>query len=114
MSITKLLLSFSVSVLCWSASSAQIVYKTKYPRQANVKVYVTQYKQDADLVVFKTPHLANSQGNKGQWYFTANEGEANKRIYYIEHKEEADLQVYFTTNAAEAGWQKKKKSYIME
>ncbi len=105
------------SVICVAGlisykAAAQIVMTTPYVKQANIKVYVTEYKADADLVVFRTPFMENSYGNKGMWYYTRNAGEANKKIYYMKHKEEADLKVYFTTNEKEAGWQNKKKTYL--
>ncbi len=115
MSIQKYVMASALCIAGLTASiksNAQIVATTDYVKQANVKVFVTQYKMDADVVVYKTPFLKNAVGNNGKWYFTASQGEANKKIYYIKHKEEADVIVYFTNNSAEAGWVNKKKRYL--
>ena len=115
MSIQKYVLALATCLAALSASvkaDGQIVTTTDYAKQANVKVFVTQYKLDADVVVFKTPFLQNSMGNRGVWYFTKSAGEANKKVFYIKHKEEADVVVYFTNKSSEAGWINKKKRYL--
>ena len=103
----------TIAMFTTGRSYGQIVSFTERAKEANVKIFVTPYMMDADVVVFKTPFLNNSIGNKGQWYVTGNPGEAMKKIYIIKHKEESDLKVYFTTNSAEAGWKNKKKRYMM-
>ena len=95
-------------------SNGQVVFKTTFPEDANVKVFVTQYKRDADLVVFKTPFIHNADGNNGSWYFTPYQGEANKRIIFLPSKDNADLTIFWTNKKEEAGWQNKKKKYLMQ
>ncbi len=117
MSIQKYFSILAIGVLSLSASvtaSAQIVGVTKFVKQANVKVYVTTYAAEADVIVFKTPFLKNSTGNKGWWYFSTIDGEINKRICYVAGKEIADLVVYYTNDKNEAGWKNRKKRYMME
>lgn len=116
MSIQKYVAATIIGISALAAASstvqAQIVHTVDYQKQANVKVFVTPYKYEADLVVYKTQFVQNSYGNKGIWYYTKNPAAANKKIYFIKHREEADLVVCFTTNSKEAGWQKKKKQYL--
>ncbi len=96
-----------------SKLEAQVVYKTDFPKDANVKVYVTSYQKEADVVVFKTPFIHNADGNNGLWYFTPYSGEANKKICYTLAKDNADLIVFWTTKKEDAGWLNKKKKYLM-
>ena len=116
MSLQKFLpaVALSAIALCqFSPAKAQMVYVTKNAGEATVKVYTTYYKDEADVVVFKTPFVKNAQGNKGQWHFTKFSGEADKRIFYTGYKAGADVIVYFTTEAKEAGWKNKKKRFLM-
>ena len=102
-----------IILFCASGISfGQSVYVAKYAREANVKVCVTTYKAEADVVVFKTPFFNNSVGNKGVWYFAPTAAEAYKKIFYIQYKHDADLVVYFTTNKEDAGWINKKKKHL--
>lgn len=116
MSIQKLLQSALFVFIFVTSLSAygQVVYKTQFVEDANVKVYVTQYKQEADVVVFKTPFIHNADGNSGCWYFTPYQGEANKRIFFMPSKDNSNLIIYWTNNKDEAGWQNKKKKYLMK
>ena len=78
-----------------------------------VKVQVSDYKYEADLVVYKTTYKYEADGNKGVWYFTDYKYDAKKKIYFTDYKYEADLVIYFTTYKYEAGWQKKEKQHLM-
>lgn len=116
MSIQKYALATIIGISALTAASskvnAQIVHMVEHQKQANIKVFVTPYKREADVVVYKTQFIQNSDGNKGIWYYTKNPAAANKKIYYIKHREEADVVVYFTSRSKEAGWQNKKKEYL--
>ena len=116
MSLQKFLPAAALSILAlcrFSSANAQLVYVTKNPAEATVRVFVTTYRNDADVIVFKTPFAKNCVGNKGLWYFPKFSGEADKRIYLVDSKLTADLVVFYTPNSAEAGWKNKKKRFIM-
>ena len=103
-----------ISVLCISgAAKAQVVFETKAVKQANVKVFVTNYASEADVVVFKTPFINNARSNNGQWYFAGTSGEAGKRICYVPSKEVADIVICYTTDSKQAGWKNKRKAHFM-
>ncbi len=93
---------------------AQVVGVAKAANQANVRVFLTTYAAEADVIVFKTPFAKNAGGNKGLWYFSTIDGEINKRIWFAPNKENADLLVFYTNNKDEAGWKNGKKRYLME
>lgn len=97
-----------------SRSNAQVVIETKVLKEANVKIYLTNYPADADVVVFKTPFIDRAQGNKGIWYFTDMSGWANKKICYVSGKDIANIVVCFTDDAKQAGWRSKKKQHFMD
>ena len=102
-----------MSLFLSRSADGQMVTIVDRQKEANVKIFETPYKMNADVIVFKTPYVENSVGNRGMWYFTHVMGEANKKIYFIKHREEADLVVYFTDKSQEAGWKNRKKKYIM-
>ncbi len=117
MSIQKYATALTLSILSLFAANAvnaQVVSETKFAKQANVKVFVTTYIGDADVVVFKTPFIKNAYGNKGQWYITTASGEANKTICYVPSKEVADIVVMFTPDSKQAGWKNKKKKHFLD
>ena len=102
-----------ISLCNTAAAHAQTVFVAKHAKDATVRVYVTTYKGEADVVVFKTPFIKNAEGNKGQWYFTKFSGQADKRICYTDTKLNADVVVFFTPEIKDAGWKNKKKRFLM-
>ena len=72
---------------------------------------MTQYKSDADLVVYKCAYKSDAQGNKGLWYFTDYKSDAKVKIYFTDYKSEADIVIYFTTYKSDACWRNSQKRY---
>lgn len=92
------------AILCMSAlfsAKGQTVFTCEYRTEADVKVYVTNYRNEAD-------------GNRGMWYFVEYRTEAKKKIYFVNYRNEADLVIYFTHYRNEAGWRNEKKEHLME
>ncbi len=117
MSIQKYASALALSIITLFAANsvnAQVVSETKSVKEANVKVFVTTYVSDADVVAFKTPFIKNAYGNKGIWYVTSTSGEANKTICYVPSKEIADVVVFFTPDSKLAGWKNKKKKHFLD
>ena len=79
-----------------------------------MKVYVTNYRNEADLVVYKCDYRNEASGNRGLWYFVEYRTEAKKKIYFVNYRNEADLVIYFTHYRNEAGWRNEKKEHLME
>ena len=71
-----------------------------------MKVYVTNYKSEADLVVYRCDYRSDANGNDGLWYFV------KKRIDFVNYRSEADVVIYFTSYRSEAGWRDKSKQYL--
>ena len=80
---------------------------------ADVKVYVTQYKSDADLVVYKCSYKSDAQDNKGLWYFAQYKSDAKKVIYFVDYKSDADLVIYFSEYKSDAGLRNNSKKHLM-
>lgn len=102
------------TLLAANKAKAQVVTEVKTVKEANVKVFVTEYAMDADVVVFKTPFIKNAYGNKGIWYFTSVNGEANKRICFVPSKQLANIVICYTTDSKQAGWKNKRKQHFMD
>ncbi len=65
-----------------------------------MKVHVTKYKSEADLVVYKCKYKSEAEDNKGLWFF-------------VNYKSEADIVIYFTDYKSEAGWRNNSKKHLM-
>ena len=105
--ILSLVLFCGISV----AGYSQKVYCSNSKIEAKVTVYVTPYKSNADLVVYKCNHT-EARGNKGWWYFTKNYPDADIVIYFTENHPDADIVIYFTENHPEAGWRNEHKKHL--
>ena len=77
-----------------------------------MKVYVTNYKSEADLVVYRCDYRSDVNGNDGLWYFVKYKSDAKKRIYFVNCRSEADVVIYFTSYRSETGWRDKSKQYL--
>ena len=78
-----------------------------------MKVYVADYKSDADLVVYKCSYKSDATGNNGLWHFVNYRSDAKKKIFFVDYKSDADLVIYFTNYKSEAGWRNKSKQHLM-
>lgn len=78
-------------------AKAQTVYSCQYKSEADVKVHVTKYKSEADLVVYKCKYKS----------------EAKKKLFFVNYMSEADIVIYFTDYKSEAGWRNNSKKHLM-
>ena len=79
----------------------------------SVEQIIRSYKNNADLVVYKTDYKNDAGENDGIWYFTEYPGDAKKKIYFTDYKGDADLVIYFSEYKGYAGWQNKSKKHLM-
>lgn len=114
--IHKHLLLLSSFLTLSAAAQAQIVYQAPARSDGEVRVYVTQYRSEADLLVFKTENIgeARSSGNTGVWYFSDIRSTADKRIYITDNRADSDVTVAYTPYRSEAGWLNQRKKQLME
>jgi len=59
------------------------------------KIFVTDNKYDAQLIVFISDDKFSAKDNSGLWYFTNDKYGADLRIFYINDKYDADIIVYY-------------------
>lgn len=107
--LMKLLLIIPVYLLLAVNSFSQQVYSCDYAEDANVKVFVTQYKNEADLVVYRAQYERDGRGNHGVWHFCEYSADANLNVYFTEYEGEADIVIFFTDIKSDAGWRKLEK-----
>lgn len=100
--LTALFATLIIMVGC-NQLNAQIMYKVDDEYDADLKVYVTEYKSQADVVVYVTERQEKAKGDRGIWYFTEWKSEADKKVYFTDWKGEADLIIFYTDWEAEAG-----------
>lgn len=74
---------------------------------SDYKVYVTQKRHEADLIVFKSESLAYAKNSETIWFSTTSKFLSDVSIRYVKNRHNADVIVYFTKNRNEARWTKK-------
>lgn len=92
--ISKLLLLFLMATFSLGAS-AQTVFVEKTPMQKEVRVFVTDQKERADLLVFKVNFSHESNPKKGLWYFSNIRHSNSYRIRFVNYPHQADLVVFY-------------------
>ncbi len=75
---------------------------------------MTEWKSEADLIVYKTDWKSDASKNKGIWFFNEWKSDADKKIYFTSWKSEADVIIYYTKWKSDAGWQKNQKRYFFD
>ena len=80
-----------------------IVIQTKVASAADLKVYVTDTRTEADLIVFES-FDAWAATEPWVWAYTDVEAEADKVVYFSESPWDADLVIYKTDVQPDAGW----------
>jgi len=79
------------------------LYKTDIASEANVKVFVTGIRSEADLVVYETTDTWAATESQ-IWCYTGIQSEADKIVYFTGSAFEADLVIYKTDIQSDAGW----------
>lgn len=99
-----------------AAARAQTVYQTPNRADGEVRVYVTQYRSEADLIVFRSNNIgeARASGNTGVWYFTDTRSLGEKRIFITTNRADSDITIAYTDTRGDAGWRNQQKRQLME
>ena len=79
------------------------VYRVECSAAAELKVYVTDIRMDADLIVFET-HDMWAASEPGIWWYTDILSEADCVVCFTKSPWDADLTIYRTDIPPEAGW----------
>ncbi|MFM2226638.1 MAG: hypothetical protein RJA07_2840 [Bacteroidota bacterium] len=95
-------------------ANAQIVYNSKFSKDAQLKVAVVKFVSDADLIVYQTKYKSEVGNNNGIWYFSQFGSDAHKKIFITPFSTDADLKIFYTKFSSKAGWQNKAKMKLME
>ena len=88
------------------------LFKTDVLSEAELRVYVTDIRPDAHLVIFETTD-AWAATDQPIWCYTEIRGEADKVVYFTNSQGEADLVVFKTDIQPEAGWLDSTKSHLL-
>jgi hypothetical protein len=80
-----------------------LLYRTGIASEADLKVYVTDSRSEADLIVFES-FDAWAAGEPWIWVYTDVEAEADKTVHFTEFLWEADITIYKTDVQPDAGW----------
>ena len=88
------------------------MYRVECSAEADLKVFVTDIRFDADLVVFETDdEWAATEPEI--WYYTGKMSLADWVVCFTDSRWEADLVIYETNIQPDAGWINKSKSHLL-
>jgi hypothetical protein len=88
------------------------MYRVDCSAEAELKVYVTDVRMDADLVVFETSdEWAATEPEI--WYYTDVMSLADRVICFTKSRWEADLVIFKTLILPDAGWIDETKSHLL-
>jgi hypothetical protein len=79
---------------------------------ADLKVFVTDIRSEADLVIHETTDRWAAT-EAPIWCYTDIQSEADKTVCFVASQWESDLVVYKTDIAADAGWQNDAKAGLL-
>ena len=79
------------------------LFKTDIPSAADLKVYVSDVRTDAHLVVYETTD-AWAATVAPIWCYTDIRSEADKSVLFVYSRFDADLVIYRTDIQSDAGW----------
>ena len=88
------------------------VYRVDCSAEAEIKVYVTNIRLDADLIVFETDD-AWAATEPGIWCYTKTMGEADCVVCFTHSPWDADLIIYRTRILPDSGWVNGTKSDLL-
>ena len=88
------------------------LFKINIASEADVRVYVTDDRAEADLIIYETTDEWAATESP-IWYYTDVLGRAERTIYFTNARWEADLIVSKTNIQGEAGWVDRTKEDIL-
>ncbi len=89
-----------------------LLYKTDIVSDADVKVFVTDIRSEADLIAYKTSD-AWAATESQIWCYTDIRSEANKAVCFVDMAFEADIVVFITDIQSDACWVNSGKSGLL-
>jgi len=93
--------------------NAQKIYSCKSYNNADIIAYVTGFKNQADVIVYKCYSEKELNGNSARWFFVTDEKDADFKIYFDEYKTDAKLFIYYTNNKKYAAWRNYSKKRLL-
>jgi hypothetical protein len=89
-------LSVIVFILTAINSHGNTVYVVNNPTPKEIKVFITKYPNQADLLIHEVSHLSKTTPNPNLlWYFVKYPNQANLKIRYVKFENQSDLKIYF-------------------
>ena len=88
------------------------LFRTDVSSVADLKVYVTDVRTDAHLIVYETTD-AWAATEAPIWCYTDIQSEADKSIYFVDSRFDADLVIFRTDIQSDAGWVDSAKSDLL-
>ena len=88
------------------------LFRTDVSSLADLKVYVTDVRTDAHLIVHETTD-AWAATDAPIWCYTDIQSEADKSIYFVDSRFDADLVIFRTDIRSDAGWVDSAKSDLL-
>ena len=82
------------------------------PDRADIKVFITTVRGEADLIVFETTSPWEAT-EPGIWCYVDVRGEAERVAHFTEAQWNADLVVFRTDVISDAGWQNADRSGLL-
>jgi len=65
---------------------AQKVYETNFKSEADRLVFVTDFKSEADYLIYETEFKSEAKKSSGLWFWTDFKSEADYLIYFTKFK----------------------------
>jgi hypothetical protein len=88
------------------------IFRTSVASEADLKVYVTRLRFEADLIVFESPDARAAEA-PAVWTYVDVEAQADRVVYFTERRWEADLVICKTDVLSYAGWVDESKASLL-
>lgn len=72
---------------------------------ADYKVFVTNKRHEAHLLVWQSKSKWESLGKEEIWFKSKSRSESSFTIRWVKSRHQSDLIIFFVKNRSEAGWQ---------
>jgi hypothetical protein len=96
----KFLIIFGMLCVYFTANS-QVISVVERKSHANINVYLTNNRYEADATVMVTNRIYKADKNLGYWYFDKNDKwhyDCAYNIYFVNRWYEADIIIHITDN----------------
>ena len=87
-------------------------FKTDIAAEANLKVFISDIRTDADAVIFETTSEWEAT-TELIWYYTNIQSDADKVVYFVDGKWDADITVFKTDIQSDAEWIDSSKASLL-